>query len=382
MTRLEERNQKIIDAIVTKAKRVCPESLALIGIYGSFLTGDIYSKSDLDLLILINDDCGWQLGCTFIQEDEMVGHDLYCTNWDSLKDDAQYNHPNISKLMDSKIVYCADKKYLEKLEKLRNTVKDKLAVPLTTQDYDKSLNYLEEAYHYINIAKHSANKTKMLEGIGAAIYYLENAVAMLNKRYFRLGVKRAYDELNGMEKKPDMFCELIEKVISAPTVDEAKEELMYLIKETTEIFVKEGLSLGKTICVQDILEEKNETIFEDNESQNDSNRKAVTAHALEETYEEMFSNWRNKMYFAAETENRHLAFMSLISFNAMLSEISSEWRIGDYNPLSGYTPADLYATAQAFDSTLKEYLEEYKKIGLEINRYANIDDFVCDYLYS
>lgn len=61
-------------------------------------------------------------------------HDLYCTNWDSLKDDAQYNHPNISKLMDSKIVYCADKKYLEKLEKLRNTVKDKLAVPLTTQE--------------------------------------------------------------------------------------------------------------------------------------------------------------------------------------------------------------------------------------------------------
>ena len=138
MTRLEERNQKIIDAIVTKAKRVCPESLALIGIYGSFLTGDIYSKSDLDLLILINDDSGGQLGSTFIQEDEMVGHDLYCTNWDSLKDDAQYNHPNISKLMDSKIVYCADKKYLEKLEKLRNTVKDKLAVPLTTQDYDKS----------------------------------------------------------------------------------------------------------------------------------------------------------------------------------------------------------------------------------------------------
>ena len=54
MIHLEERNQKIIDAVVNKANIVCPESLALIGINGSFMTGDFYEKSDLDLLILIN----------------------------------------------------------------------------------------------------------------------------------------------------------------------------------------------------------------------------------------------------------------------------------------------------------------------------------------
>ena len=56
MTNLEERNQKIIDAVVKKANIVCPGALALIGIYGSFMTGDFHEKSDLDLLILINDD--------------------------------------------------------------------------------------------------------------------------------------------------------------------------------------------------------------------------------------------------------------------------------------------------------------------------------------
>lgn len=40
MNSLEERNQKIIDAIIEKANIVCPGSLALIGIYGSFMTGD------------------------------------------------------------------------------------------------------------------------------------------------------------------------------------------------------------------------------------------------------------------------------------------------------------------------------------------------------
>ena len=101
MQHLIERNQKIIDAIIEKANRVCPGSLALIGINGSFMTGDFYEKSDLDLLILINDDRGYQLAITFIQDDLQVGHDLYCTSWESLQRDARYEHPNISKLMDA-----------------------------------------------------------------------------------------------------------------------------------------------------------------------------------------------------------------------------------------------------------------------------------------
>ena len=38
-------NQKIIDAVIEKAEKVCPNSLALIGIYGSVATGDEYKKS-------------------------------------------------------------------------------------------------------------------------------------------------------------------------------------------------------------------------------------------------------------------------------------------------------------------------------------------------
>ena len=34
---------------------VCPGALAMIGVYGSMLTGDVHEKSDLDLLIVIND---------------------------------------------------------------------------------------------------------------------------------------------------------------------------------------------------------------------------------------------------------------------------------------------------------------------------------------
>ena len=54
-------NQKIIQAIIEKANKVCPDSLALIGIYGSVATADTHEKSDLDLLILIEDEKGYKL---------------------------------------------------------------------------------------------------------------------------------------------------------------------------------------------------------------------------------------------------------------------------------------------------------------------------------
>ena len=82
---MKQVNHKIMNAVIEKAEKGCPDSLAFIGIYGSAATGDEYEKSDLDLLILIQDDAGWQLGTGFILDDSKVGYDIYCTNWDGLR---------------------------------------------------------------------------------------------------------------------------------------------------------------------------------------------------------------------------------------------------------------------------------------------------------
>lgn len=351
---LEERNRKIIDAVIKKAETVCPGALALIGIYGSFMTGDFNEKSDLDLLILINDDRGWQLGCTFIQDDLQVGHDIYCTTWEDLQREAGYEHPNISKLMDSRIVYCADEKYKERLELLRKTAEDILSAPFSEEDYAKAEKMLKEAEHYYTSAMISENKSDVLNGAGGVIYYIENAIAMLNKQYFHYGVKRVYEELNAMCNRPEKLCDRIEDIISADSAADIQKHLSALMKETVAVFHK----VKETISIQ---------------------KKAVTGAAITGTFEEMYSNWRNKMYLAAESGNRHLAYMSLISLNSMFSEIYSEVDIEKYDVLKGYDSQDLYQTAKAYDDTLNEYLNEYRKAGIPVKRYSDIDDFVRDY---
>lgn len=355
MKYLDIRNQKIIAAVIEKANRVCPDSLALIGIYGSFATEDFHEKSDLDLLILINDEKGWQLGCAFIQDDLEVGHDIYCTTWEELQKDSLYHNPNISKLMDSKIVYCTDEKYLKKLESLRKKVNDNLASPFSRKDYIKAENMMKEAEHCYLLAMITEDMTDLWVQSGYAVYYIENAIAMLNKKYFRYGTKRIYEELELMESKPQKLCEMIESVLSANSAEQVKKHLTVLIQETLRVFKK----VETTIFVQ---------------------KKPAMADSISGTYEEMFSNWRNKMFVAADKDNRHLAFMSMISLNAMISDVGDEVEIADYDVFGGYNPQNLEKTAQACDDLLKEYLKEYEKINLQVKRYQDIDAFIRQYL--
>lgn len=354
MENLKIRNQKIINAIIEKAGKVCPESLALIGICGSFATGDFYEKSDLDLLILINDDKGWQLGSTFIQDDLGVGHDIYCTTWEDLQKAALYSDPNIAKLMDSQIVWCSDEKYMKELEMLRKKASEILQKPFSAEDFIKAENMLKEAEHFYMSAMIAEKLADIRAQAGYALYYIENAVAMLNKKYFRYGTKRAYEELEAMERKPAGLCGMIENVLSADTKEQIKNALTMLVRETACVF----RSVKSEIPAE----------------------KRFAAEVISGTYEEMFSNWRNKMYDASKRQDRHLAFMSIASLNAMLSEISSEAEIGGYNVFDGYDPNDLQKTAQAFDGFLKEYLKEYQKAGIEPNWFKDIDLFVQHYL--
>ncbi len=97
------------------------------------------------------------------------------------------------------------------------------------------------------------------------------------------------------------------------------------------------------------------------------------------TYEEMYSNWRYKMYAAAEAGNRHLAFMSLASAAGIVSGIRSKADVDRYDLLAGYYPRDLQKTAMAYDNFLREYRKEYDKAGIPEKHYSDIDEFVLAY---
>ena len=136
---MNDINKTIIDAVIKKADALCSDSLALIGVYGSVATRDEHEKSDLDLMILINDENGWVLADGFILDDIGVGYDIYCTSWDMLEGDAQCSHAHLSKLFDSRIVYCKDKGALKKLDEMKRKAAEILA---SDKRYDKGTMHI------------------------------------------------------------------------------------------------------------------------------------------------------------------------------------------------------------------------------------------------
>ena len=352
---LEARNEKLIRGIVARAEKVCPGSLALIGIYGSFATGRIHPGSDLDLLILINDEGGSRLKAAFVQEDLGIGHDLYCTRWEDLERMAGYPDPHISKLMDSRIVYVSAPEHGERLQALRRRAAEILTAPFGRADYEKAETMLREALTCFALAETAETLPEVRRRAGGALYCTEDALALLNKRYYRLGVKDRMEELSALERRPKDLPGLIDGVASAANSEEVRLRLSRLMEETAAVFREAERSLP-------------------------GEEKPVPPEALRGTWEEMVSNWRGKLQLAAETGDRHLAFSSLESFDAMLADVAGGALKGRYDALAIYDPADLAATAARFDGLLEDYLTEYRRAGLEPVRYGDIDEFLRRYL--
>ena len=277
--KLSDVNQKIIHAVIKKAETVCPGSLALIGVYGSVCTGDIHDKSDLDLMILINDDAGWQLSDGFIIDD------------------------NIMK--DAKKVY-ADTMLAETISEVR----------------------LYASY---------------------CIELLLNAVMIENGKYFHRGVKRTFEELEGLPL-PIGFVDNIYSVITASETAGLKRSLTALLRSAV-IFTKR--------------EKEKEQPSENN---------------IAGTYEEMFSNWRNKMEEAADKKDVFSSFMNLASLHLMIDEIAEDVAIEPFNRMDKYCPGDLESNVAVFDDALNTYLLEYKKIGISSKHFASVEDFLDCYL--
>ena len=342
---MNDINKTIIDAVIKKADAMCPNSLALIGVYGSVAAKDEHEKSDLDLMILINDENGWVLAEGFILNDVDVGYDIYCTSWDMLERDAQCNHAHLSKLFDSMIVYCKDQNTLKKLDE----IKRKAAEILTSDKrYDKADNAYCEAKKMFAESYFTESLSKVRSCAGAAIEFIEDAVMLYNGQYFRKGTKRTFDEIRQLKLPFDLEIIIID-IIRAETVDKIRERLKALL-----VLTKEYLQVPKK-------------------------KELPSAANLRGTYEEMYSNWKNKMSEAADRDDVYSSFMNLLSLQDMFHEIAEGIAVDDFEIMDKFEPSNLEENAGVFDKALSIYLAEYEKVGICPKRFGNVAEFVEDY---
>ncbi len=350
--KLEERNNRIIKAVIKKAEDVCPGAIALIGIAGSFHSGDIYEKSDLDLYILTKDDSARNIASCFIIDD--VAFDIYCSRWSKLEEMSEYNDPYITKLLELDIVYCNEDKYLKEYMALRASVTNKLNQPYLAVDNNKARKFVDKA---------SIGYTKMMlsnqygecrYGASEMLYYIEFAIYMYNKTYVKRGIKRVPEEIAAMQYLPIDFNNLYWKLIKATTVEETKEI---------------GTKLMKAVI--DFAKEMKDRI---------TTKKEITKDNIRGTYEEIYSNWKNKMYHACDTGDAYLSLMTATSCQSFYDEMYDEYSIDRIDLMKSITADNLALSAEAFDDAMDEYKKNYDRLDVKIKYYRNLEEFETEYL--
>ena len=345
---LKENYGRMVEAVRQRAAALCPDSLELIGVYGSCATGDTHEKSDLDLLILIRDEAGRCLAEGFILEDCGIGFDFYCTTWAMLEGDAACEHPHLGKLMDAKILWVRDPEVTMRLEELRT----KAALALASEE---RFSKAEAAF---GRGKAAMAECFLAESLACARYHAAgviceglNAVMLSHGVYFRRGVKRATEEVARVAPDWDARRSAL-AVAEAPDTDALREAVTGFLREARDHMDKPA----------------------------PTEREAPCRENLAGTYEEMVSNWRNKMTEAAERGDAFSSFVNLASLEGMLREVSEGVDIPCPTVLEGYDPRDLRGNAEVFDNALEEFLGTYRRAGISPRRYADAEAFLRAYL--
>ena len=203
--RLIKRNKKIIEIIMEQINDKCPDSIDMIAIGGSFCNGDIYEKSDLDLVIISRDDKAKCLDKCFILDD--VAMDVYTHDWRKFEEMSNYKNPYVTKLIDLDIIYVHDEDSLNHYKNLKSKLK------MNMNDDNLVLKNIEEHYNKLNFELDKLNKNNndlglAYRSLAHIIRETEFIIYMINKSYVKRGTKRVPEEICNMSYLPERFVEL------------------------------------------------------------------------------------------------------------------------------------------------------------------------------
>ena len=246
--------------------------------------------------------------------------------------------------MDSKNVYIKNQEAYDEFVKLREQAKlfleSKERFQRVKELVDKAKISYADSYLHEELGQIRMDAYEVMQN-------LLDAIMIYHGSYFKRGLKRTFEEL---EKLPisDEFSSLLKKVVASKEVSELRELLKSLLMVTE----------------RHISQEK---------------QKEAQDQGLAGTYEEMYSNWRNKVAEAADNQDVFSSFVNMCGLQSMLSDISEDIEMEPYNIMEEYHPDCLGDNLKLFDASLQKYEDVYNRAGIKIKHFSHVDEFVKNY---
>ena len=344
-------NNAIIKKVIDKINIECPETIDMIGISGSFCSGLFHKKSDLDLLIVANGNADVISKCYIF---DGIGQDIYYRQWNDLENMAEYKSMFVTKLKDLNIIYYKDiavlEKYNELQDKLNNNMNNDEKIKITVD------NYLAKVVDKANKIKITDDLSECYKLVGSMMNDIENIIFINNKRYLYGGTKNILAEMSTMINLPDNFVNEYKRILELTNIDDIKLWVERIVNILGNYF-KYNININ-------ILNNSNESFV----------KRDITKNDLIGSYEELYSNYYNKLLYAVETNNKFLSFRTMIDAQGFFDEFTSQFNMPEFNLLKNYNPNDLKANALEFERLLNKWKKLYDLYEIEVECYDSIDE--------
>lgn len=353
MTKQEmfERNNKIINEVLKKIERTCPNSVDMVAIGGSFASGDYTEKSDLDIVIIRNNIDAVDINKCFIMDD--IGYDIYTKNWEDFKIMSTYRDPYVDKLKQLDIIYTRNDDVIEKYKELQADLNDNMNNDLLIKNNISNLSS-KLLKNYSDLLSSNMKKDSFMS-LGNFIENTENIIYLMNQKYIDHGVRRIPLDIIGMKDLPKNFKNNYHRLFECTN----EHEMLAIVDEVYKSLEQYLMDHGIEIKMRSEFSKQNK------------DKKELLPSDLIGTFEELYSNYYNKLKDAYEKKDKFLSFRTLVSAQKFYDYFNDNYDINEIDIISKYNPNDLKQNFDIFVNSLKEWKKLYDERNKRIQIISN-----------
>ncbi|MBS4219927.1 nucleotidyltransferase domain-containing protein [Bacillus sp. FJAT-49711] len=338
---MEKHHSELLESIIDVINTKYSNDVSILFIYGSVVNGTANENSDLDMIFVPSTERGWNLATTFILNGS--GNDLWGVNWERLESFANFEDMRVSILANSRLVYYASEEDGERYDKLKRQIEKIQKGPITPE-------LIEKANQHLIAAKRNYAELCLgnLTAAGEILFEISDTLCLLNHTFLHFGAKQMLKELSKLQRLPEGFNEIFQKVVTVKDNEHIQKACFDLIN-CVEVFFK-------TI--------KNEMI------------PLVPISHFKGLYEELSSHW-NKIRYSCEKGDTLSAFLAASNLQAELDHVQEQ--TGIHNPnlkfIDHYDPDNLSSLARAANKAEETFVRILKESNVPIVSFNNIEDF-------
>ena len=349
---LKEKNNRLLSKILDKIKTEYPDKIDMVAIGGSFCSGLYHEKSDFDVVIIANDEVDELSKCFILDE---IGQDIYYIFWNRFEHMAEYENMFSTKLKELEIVYYRNTEVLNKYKKLQKQLDINMN---NTKKNKQTINkYLDSIISKKNTINKTDNLNMLYKLVGSLMNDIENTLFINNKLYLFGGTKNVLTELSFMVNIPDNFIDDYKKVLDLNSINDIRYWTNSIVNTLLNYFNKD---------------DNKEVMYESNSSE--VTKEEINRNALVGTYEELYSNYYNKLLNAAKTNNKYLSFRTMIDAQAFFDEFTSKFNLPEFDLLDKYNSNDLMTNLNEFTTLLNKWKKLYDQFQINVEEYDSIEE--------